>query len=223
MQKKVVSIVTITVILIMAIAVGAYCSHYFSKKSGAIPEITSHVIVEQPRVEQTFTLEEDLKSIGKLETQEYTYTLVRSIEDPPKKLFNLIKIPFTSRKVVFTCSGTLIAGIDFENVKIDKNDTAKIITVILPRADELSNNIDLNSCQVYDERTGLFAGSYNLSDYVSELAECEEEGRRKAKEHDIFTKADNQAKILMDNLIKQISAPDGYEISCILSEENEDS
>ena len=95
-----------------------------------------------------------MENIGKLCTAEYSYTHVERA-DNSREIIGF-KIPFTTATYIYSYDGTIMAGIDFTKIQIDKNDSEKLITVMLPDVEIISSDVDQSSFALYDEKNNIF-------------------------------------------------------------------
>ena len=140
------------------------------------------------------TVHFDLKDIGELATQAGFYTNVQMIKGS-RQLLN-IDIPFTESKYIFSYDGVIKAGLDFGDVDIDVNEEAHIIAVKLPPIKILSNDIDHNSLEVYDEMKNIF-NPLKLSDVNLSLIEMEKQAEVTAIENGLLKNAQVNAEVLI--------------------------
>ncbi len=140
------------------------------------------------------TVHFDLKDIGELATQAGFYTNVQMIKGS-RQLLN-VDIPFTESKYIFSYDGVIKAGLDFGDVDIDVNEEAHIIAVKLPPIKILSNDIDHNSLEVYDEMKNIF-NPLKLSDVNLSLIEMEKQAEVTAIENGLLKNAQVNAEVLI--------------------------
>ena len=95
-----------------------------------------------------------LKDIGELATQAGYYTNVEVIEGS-RELWGW-QVPLTQSKYIFSYDGIIKAGLDFAEIDVDVNESTKTIKVILPEMKVISNEIDGDSLQVYNESMSIF-------------------------------------------------------------------
>ena len=140
------------------------------------------------------TVQFALKDIGELATQAGFYTNVQMIKGS-RQLFN-IDIPFTENKYIFGYDGVIKAGLDFGDIDMDVHEEARIITVKLPSVKILSNDIDHNSLEVYDEVKNIF-NPLKLSDVNLSLVEMEKQAEETAIANGLFENARANAEVLI--------------------------
>ena len=155
-----------------------------------------------------YAVREIVTPCAKLVTSDYKYTTTGIITD-----FNTIaglKVPFTTDKIVFTYSGIIQAGIDIHDVQYDVNNDTKTIYIMLPQAEKISHEIDMDSFQFetvkdswfnaieYDE----FTNEANANKHNMEI-EAEEQGT-------LYSEAEANAKNVIREILTQASVTQGY-------------
>ena len=170
-------------------------------KSGILvveKEITSEII------------EDGLRDMGFLITEEYYFTEVIDYSKV-KKLFNLIKLGFTESYYIASYDGRCEAGIDFTEVKVEKNDSDKSIIVTIPKAVIHSISIDTGSFKLYDEKHGI-GNAITAQEYNDSLVELEESAKEKAVERGVLKEADKNAKAIVTNFVSSLGTLDNYTV-----------
>ena len=134
-------------IVLIALAVGLSAwllvRYNSARPEPAVPSVTPRptpeVIVKETEVEKivevekeitSSVIEDGLRDIGVLVTQEYYFTDVISFSSV-KKLFR-VEVPFTETSYLASYDGVVTAGIDFGKVSVVKDDAAGKI-VVTPR------------------------------------------------------------------------------------------
>jgi len=155
----------------------------------------------------TAILEEGLQDMGFLVTQEYLFKEVTTFEST-KTIAWIIK---ANSKLVMGYEGTLLAGVDFEKIKVQKNDSTKKISVTLPESSIIACDLDLESFEVYQEDVSTW-NPISASDYNGSLLELENRARERAIERGILDKASDNAASLIKNFIESLVGKDTYDI-----------
>ena len=128
---------------------------------GIIFFLTFSLIVNNSKPKITNeTLGLQVKELKELTTIQYKYKNIATREDW-NTLFN-IKLPFTKSSFIVTYTGVLKIGIDLSETKVEVDENNKKINIILPEPKILSNDLDLSSVKVYDEKNKRFDGNCNL-------------------------------------------------------------
>ena len=146
-------------------------------------------------------ISEQIKDIGELATVEYRYTNVGTL-DASKTLWNTdFVLPGTSKTAIITMDGILKAGINVEEITITCDEVTKTITVDIPTAKILSNELDEDSLQVYDEKDGAF-NKIDLEDSRSLRTEIKEKAEKNAVNSGILKDAENKAEDIIRCIIE---------------------
>ena len=155
------------------------------------------------------TLEEGMRDMGLLVTQEYCFTDAVT----QSKIRTLFSIPlgFTETTYIATYDGVVTAGIDFTGISFELDTAGKKVTVHMPKAGILSVDIDPESFVLYSERSG-FGNPLSASDFNGSLVELEARAKERAAERGMVEKADENAKRIVSNYIAGFLDPDVYEI-----------
>jgi hypothetical protein len=153
------------------------------------------------------TVEDGLRNMGTLITQEYYFTQVEKYTKDKKVLgvFN------SSSELAYSYDGSVTAGIDFEKIELEKDDETKTITVVIPPSEIQNVNIDKSSFKVFSEKDSLW-NPMNMEDYNDSLKNFEETAKQKALDSGILERSDEQAQLLINGFIRNYSAFSDYEI-----------
>ncbi|MBR0208344.1 MAG: DUF4230 domain-containing protein [Oscillospiraceae bacterium] len=171
------------------------------------PRPAQEVVVREKEVEKIVTVEKEISSamltdgvreLGLLVTEEYYFTEVVSYSSV-KKLWKL-DLPFTESSYLVSYDGVVRAGVDLSGASIVKDDEAKLITVTLPEAVITDIDIDPESFKLYSEKAGL-GNPISAADFNNSLIELENGAREKALDRDVLTRADDNARTLVYNVV----------------------
>ncbi len=198
-----------------------------SAASAAVPPaLTPQVIVREKEVEKLVEVEkavtaqllqDGLRDMGVLVTQEYYFTEVISASNIKTlsldfKLFRINeRLPFTESSFVASYDGTVTAGLDCAGVAVEKDDALSRITVTLPRAEILTVDVDPESFQLYDEKQGV-GTRITVEDYNRALAELERSAADKAVERGILEKAEQNAQDLIRRFLLSVVDKPGWSV-----------
>lgn len=156
------------------------------------------------------TLGLQVKELKELTTIQYKYKNIATREDW-NTLFN-IKLPFTKSSFIVTYTGVLKIGIDLSETKVEVDENNKKIKIILPEPKILSNDLDLSSLKVYDEKNSIF-NPVKIKDYSEFTKNGKENAEADAKESGVFEQSKEIAKKVISDLLnttKEIK--DNYKI-----------
>ena len=148
---------------------------------------------------ESVTIDLGFKDIGELATQAVYYTNVQITSDY-RKLFNTnINIPLTKNKYIYSYDGLIKAGLDFEKIEYEINHEAKTITIKLPEPIIISNELDQNSFEIYDETENIF-NPLQITTLNEGQKAAKEEAEQKAKKNGLYENALSNAKVLIDTV-----------------------
>ena len=144
------------------------------------------------------TVEMELKNIGELATHAGYYTNVQVIKSA-RQIFG-VDIPLTQSQFIFSYDGVVKAGVDFADIEIGVDEGRGQIVVTLPEVKVLSNEIDLDSLEIYDESNNIFH-PLNIDDINVSLIEMQEESEAKAIENGLLENARENAEALLRGML----------------------
>ena len=144
-----------------------------------------------------------------LTTEEYAFTEVITYSN--LKQFLGIDLPWTETSYIASYDGVIRAGIDFAAVKVasEQLDDGVHLTVTLPKSKIQSTEIDPDSFILYSEKTGL-GNPLSASDFNQSLTELEHDAQKHAVDKGVLTRADEQAKLLIERFIQSVLVEDTY-------------
>ena len=106
--------------------------------------------------------------------------------------------------------GVLKAGIDFSAVKISNTDDT--ITVVVPKASVLSNELVEKSLNVYEEKDGLF-NKITLEDDSAIRQQIKDKAQQSAVDNGLLQQAHDNAADMLRYMIKAVpGVKDNYTI-----------
>lgn len=188
----------------------------------AVPHSTEPIVVTQVvekeklvEVEKTITsqiLQDGLRDMGILVTQEYYFTEVIQ-SSSVKKLFKF-DLPMTETSYLATYDGVITAGIDLTKVQVNKNNDAKLITVSVPMAAIQNVDVDPNSFKLYSEKSGI-GNPLSVADVNQSLVELENNARATALQKGLLEKADRNAEAVIRNFISSLVDTTQYRIQFV--------
>lgn len=145
--------------------------------------------VEEETKVTSETVEAALKEAKELTTLKYHYKNIASFENSQQ--FQGMKIPFTTKKFLYTYEGEIHAGVDLDEAKVKVNEEAKTINVSLPETKILSHDIDEDSVMVYDDKDSIF-NQLELEDYSNFRKEEEAKVEKEAIDKGLLVEAKDQ-------------------------------
>lgn len=158
-------------------------------------------LVEIEKVITSQILQDGLRDMGVLITEEYYFTEVISASSI-KQIFSF-DMPWTESSYLATYDGVITAGIDLTAVKVAKDDEALLITVTVPKASIRNVDIDPNSFKLYSEKNGI-GNPLSVNDFNRSLIELENTAKERALEKGLLTSADENARTVIKNFIRSL-------------------
>ena len=160
------------------------------------------------------TVEDGLRDMGILITDEYYFTEVVSFSSVKKFFKTDIKLTFTESSYLAGYDGVITAGPDFTATRVEKDEAAKTVTVILPKSQIRNVDIDPDSFKLFSEKQG-FTNPLSASDFNSSLIELENTARQKALEKGILQRADENAVAIVTNFIGNLIDMSVYHVKVV--------
>ncbi|MBD5495084.1 MAG: DUF4230 domain-containing protein [Lachnospiraceae bacterium] len=205
-------IISIFAVVLLCFGIFFGTKFYYSRQVNTVEiirEVPVEKIVEKEIQISGETIRTSMANIGKLCTAEYNYTHVEKV-DSSKEIYGYT-IPFTTSMFIYSYDGTIMAGIDFTKIQIDKNDTEKIITVTLPDVEIISSDVDQDSFTLYDEKNNIF-NPISVTDVADSFADLKNSEEEKAIEKGLFDRARESAVTLVENFMRGSYDVEDYDI-----------
>ena len=218
MKKLLYKATALLVTVLACLAVFWGTKFYYSrqvKTVEVIREIPVEKIIEKEVEISGEAIRVNMANIGKLCTAEYSYTHVERVDS--QREIQGFKVPFTTATFIYSYDGTIMAGIDFTKIQIDKRDSAKMITITLPTVEIISSEVDQNSFQLYDEKNNIF-NPISVTDVADSFADLKNTEEQKAIDEGLLDKAKANAIILVENFMRGSYDMGDYEIEVIFEE-----
>ncbi len=193
-------------LLLAAIAAVIIAAAVTKPKPGlpaVVPRPTPEIIVREKEVEKLVetekvvtaaVIEDGLRDMGKLVTEEYFFTEVVTFSSI--KSYLKVEWKITESSFLASYDGVINAGIDFAGIGVVKDEEHKTVTVTLPAAEILAVDVDPDSLTVYSEKNGL-GNHITVEDYSSALSVLEQNATAKALDKGILEKAEQNAERLI--------------------------
>lgn len=174
------------------------------KVTPIVREVEKIVEVEKfVEVEKTITsdiIREGLSDMGWLVTEKYYFTQVSDFSKTVKLFGTDLDLPFSESSYLISYDGTVFAGIDFKKVRVEMNDTAKTVTVTLPKAEIQSVDIDTDSFVLYSEKSAI-TNPFSAKDFNQSLTELKKTATDRALERGLLDNAADSAKSIITGFI----------------------
>lgn len=208
-------IINILVVVLLCCGIFFGTKFYYSRQVNTveiIKEVPVEKIVEKEVQISGETIRTSMANIGKLCTAEYNYTHIEKVDS--SREINGYTIPFTTSMFIYSYDGTIMAGIDFTKIQIDKNDAEKVITVTLPNVEIISSDVDQDSFTLYDEKNNIF-NPISVTDVADSFADLKNSEEEKAIEKGLFDRARESAVTLVENFMRGSYDVEDYEIEVV--------
>lgn len=154
--------------------------------------------VEEETIITSETVESALKEAKELTTLKYHYKNIASFENSQE--FQGMKIPFTTKRFLYTYEGEIHAGVDLDEAKVKVDEEGKIINIKLPKTKILSHDIDEDSVMFYDEKNSIF-NPLELEDYSNFRKEEEAKVEKEAIDKGLLKEAEIQTQKAIKELL----------------------
>ena len=168
----------------------------------------------QSHVDST-TIKNSFSDVAELATEEYNFANVGKYSKDDLTVLGL-SIPFTGSSFLVTYEGTAKAGIkDISQATVTVDDSAKKVSVTLPKAQVLSCSIDPSSVQTYDQSFNPI-NQITVDDVTTFLSSEEKKESQAAVDGGLIDKADSHAQELVKAQVEAVlqgAGLDGYEVS----------
>ncbi len=184
------------VIAILLVCVVIFFAGAFFGNRQSDPVITSTALTQQ------------LQEVNDLAVLEYNYTKVGKFEN--SLTLNGWNIPLTKKSFLLTYAGKLTAGVSMEDVQVNVNNST--ITVTLPEVTILTNVIDENSIEVYDETKNIF-NPISIEDYTAFATQQKAAVEEEAIENGLLSEAATKTQSAIQKFLNMIpDVQENYEI-----------
>lgn len=162
------------------------------------------------RSTQTKTTKFGLEDVGELVTQTAYLTIVTDNVEH-REFFKLFNIPFTESRQIFSYDIEVDASVDFSKISYDINDEKSEIVVKVPHSKVYKATLKTDSFREYLDSESLFS-RIDLKEQNEALKTMEEQAVKDAEANGLLDAADNNAKKLIEGLIKSESKYKEYKI-----------
>ena len=156
-------------------------------------------------------LEQQLSSLSELVTAKYFYRNATRQEGSKTRLWGWT-MPFSDISLLAAYDGTIKAGIDFNQIKIDVNESQKVITVTLPPSKITDNNIPQETINVLEVKNNLF-NETTFNDYNQFISAEKDVMEEKAIEQGILVEANNEAQATIKAFLSLVPGMNNYKLT----------
>ena len=190
-KKAIGGVIAILLVCVVIFFAGAFFGNRQSE-----PVITSTALTQQ------------LQEVNDLAVLEYNYTKVGEFEN--SLTLNGWSIPLTKKSFLLTYAGKLTAGVSMEDAKVNVSNST--ITVTLPEVEILSNVIDEESIEVYDEKKNIF-NPISIEDYTAFATQQKAAVEEEAIENGLLSEAATKTQSAIQKFLNMIpDIQENYEI-----------
>lgn len=144
------------------------------------------------------TIKMDFENIGELATQS-AYCRQINVTSDVRTLFGM-DIPFTQSKYVYSYDVVIKAGFDFAEIEPIVDEDNKTITIKMPAAKILSNEIKDDSLEIYLEKESIFT-PITLTENNEARIELKNKAIKDAVKNDLFEDTRKNAELLLKSFI----------------------
>lgn len=120
-------------------------------------------------------------------------------------------------KTIYTCDGVITAGVDLKKAEIDINRTEMTMTITVPQAMVMANNLDDASFQLFDKKSGDFK-TIKVGDKGIDTNAIKKAEEAKAIEKGVLTEAQSNAKNVIEKCILELEYTKAFAVTVILAE-----
>lgn len=161
----------------------------------------------EDRAKEQFSTMTEMAEIGTVE-----YTISKIIKASDSKFYTI-----GDRKILFSCSATMKAGVDMTNFSVDQVKIKdKEITINLPKPRVLSFNMPPEKAKLEYEKVGALRFDFTAEDRNNLLRQGEEDILADAPNLGILEDAEMNARMYFEALLSQV----GFEkINVVFNEE----
>ncbi|MBO4617176.1 MAG: DUF4230 domain-containing protein [Lachnospiraceae bacterium] len=218
-QKKLITYIAINSVLVIAIIV--FVVKIISgkgKESDVMSQIDAPMQTEKlyanEEVKEVVTIntkviEDGLREMGTLITQEYYFTQVEEYTNTEKFWIFDSTASFT-----YSYDGVVAAGIDCSQITVVKDDEKKVITITIPKAEITSVTIDNDSFKKYEEKNGLW-NKVTTDKFNDSMAAFKETAKNNAVAKGLLENADKSAEQMIVSFAKSVSTDSEYKIETV--------
>ncbi|MCQ2467047.1 MAG: DUF4230 domain-containing protein [Clostridia bacterium] len=178
----------------------------YNKAISNVPTIWDKIeekIAEEEYVFDAGSIETEINELSELTTVEYLYTNYGSVKS--EKNFELTgwKVPFSSKELTIVMDGSLKIGVDCSKIELDVDESTKTITIKVPSAKILSNELFEDTLVVCEEDDSLFS---EITDEDSSYArqEIKSKAEDDAEDSGMFEQAEEKAAEEVERLLVSI-------------------
>lgn len=170
------------------------------------------LLIEEEIIFDAAPIEEEILKIGELATEAYSHTTVGSLDAVEYFKHLGWKVPGSQKTVLVEMDGMIKVGIDVTKINITTDETTKTITINIPEAMIISNELFEDTMVVHIEEEGIF-NDITLADSSNLRTQIKEKAEQKVLSSDLFEQAQEEAGQYVCGLIDAVPGiADAYTI-----------
>ena len=155
-------------------------------------------------------LQERLESVQELVSLDYHYTNMGKYENQLD--FYGWKVPFTNKSFLVSYDGLIKAGVDLSAISVRVDETARRVTITLPKSKILSHEILEDSVQVFDETRNIF-NPISVENYTQFTRDQKAEMEQKVIGSGLLDQASEKARESIHSLLQLIPGIERYSLT----------
>lgn len=165
------------------------------------------------RIAVRSTILEGIQSVAQLATLRRNFQSVVKFSESSKIPFTDIDMPGTARKFMLQYNGTIVCGCDLTKAHVDVSDDGGKVNITLPESEILDAYSDVNSYEVYDQSTGIFASSLKFDEQNKEIQADLETVKKQELENGILAQSDEHVKKILAGTLNALPGMSGVQVA----------
>lgn len=150
------------------------------------------------------------KDVGKLVTQQWYGRMVED-SSTDRTIKDLIHIPFTESRLIFSIDVEVLAAIDFAEIEYEMMEEENKVVISLPHAEIYKAYEVQNSFKLYLESESIF-NNISAEEQQAIKDKIVDDAKEKALETGLLDNADANAKTLITNMVRGNERTKDYDV-----------
>lgn len=150
------------------------------------------------------------KDVGKLVTQQWYGRMVED-SSTDRTIKDLIHIPFTESRLIFSIDVEVLAAIDFAEIEYEMMEEENKVVISLPHAEIYKAYEFQNSFKLYLESESIF-NNISAEEQQAMKDKIVDDAKEKALETGLLDNADANAKTLITNMVRGNERTKDYDV-----------
>lgn len=202
--------VTVAVLMFLC-ALTASTVYLFTQKRRAESESIEKISLQEARP----LIISQLQSVSELALVKSNFHSTVSFEESKKILGH--SMPGTKRKFILSYGGTVTCGCDLSKIRVASSFTNnRNLKIILPQSEIFHIYPDLNTVELHEKDTGIFADDISLEEQNQKIMEDVENVKRRLVSEGILLKSNDN----MIQTVKSITEPMDIKANIFFMESN---